>query len=799
MTWCFPLGRLARTCYNLLLAILAPLAIPYWMIRSRVKGHSWSSFPEAFGAVPRLQDRTARPPVWFHAVSVGEVQAALPFLRSLRRVLPETPICVSTGTPTGRRLAEEKLAGVADLIFRAPLDLPWCVSRVFARLRPRLLVVAETELWPNYFYQAERYGAATLIVNARMSDRSAPKYRALRFFFQSVLARADAVLAQSETDRERFLAAGADAVTTVIGGNLKYDFADAEADAGVPDDLSGFLDRAASKLLLVAGSTRETEEATLAPVLRALADREPGLLAVVAPRHPGRFAEAERALVGGGLTVIRRTAIAGDSRPQLPAVLLLNSLGELAPLYRRSDLAFVGGSLNGWGGHNVLEPVLFGKAVVVGPTMQNFRQITADLLGARGIVQVANADALRTALLELASDEGERNRLGEAGKEWAESQRGASDHAADRAAQLYRRALPRVPPSTLAAFALGPFAAAWSFGMRVRRAAYRAGVASSRRLSLPVVSVGNLTVGGTGKTPTVAWLVENLARRGRKCAVLTRGYGRKSREKMLLVEPQENADPLAAGDEPAMLARRFATNAPQTVLAVGADRHASGQLIQRSGDTAILILDDGFQHLRLERSLNLVLVDATEPFGNGHVLPLGRLRERPASLRDADAVLITRADPASDQATLRDALRRYNPDAPIFHSRMAPSGLINLRTNADVDLNALRGEKVAAFCGIGNPESFVHLAREIGCDLVLARAYRDHHRYSDRDLESLAEAAASRGAQACLTTVKDAVNLSSVDKLPGPVYALSIDLVVDQAEELLQLVLDTAGGDPSGA
>ncbi|MCY4595831.1 MAG: tetraacyldisaccharide 4'-kinase [Bryobacterales bacterium] len=780
---------MARIFYNLLLLALSPAAIPYWILRSCAKGHSWRSLCEALGSIPVSKDTTVRPPLWFHGVSVGEIQSTLPLLRRVRQALPGVPIYVSVGTPAGRALAEEKLAGIADGIFRAPLDLPWCVSRVFRRLRPRLLIVAETEIWPNYFFQAKRYGASVIIVNGRISDRSAPRYRAFRFFFRHVLACADMILAQSGTDRKRFLSAGASSAGTLEGGNLKYDFTVSGHGEKLATDLRRFLDEAAPSLLLVAGSTREGEETMLSPALRSIADREAGMLAVVAPRHPKRFDEAARALAATGLPVVRRTAIDESSPPRLPAILLLDSVGELATVYRSADLVFVGGSLNGWGGHNVLEPVLLGKPVIVGPTMQNFRRITADLLEHGGLVQVADAEDLADRLIEFAFDATQRTSVGHAGKARAESQRGASARAATSAARLYQAALTRCPPSILAAVILGPLSAIWNFAHRLRRIAYGSGILRIHRLSRPVISVGNLAVGGTGKTPAVAWLVEQLAAHGHISAVLTRGYGRKSRSGTVILRAATAADPQVAGDEPAMLARRFKGSAPLTVLAVGANRHASGKLVQDSADIEFLVLDDGFQHLRLERSLNIVLVDAWQPFSNGHTLPLGRLRESPASLRDADIVLITRTSPELDYTNLHGVLHRANPTLRVMHSRMRFSGLVDVHSGEPAEPSILQGERVAAFCGIGNPQSFFLQLQEAGCQIVLERAFPDHHRYSRHDLDGLSRSAAANGARAFVTTSKDAMNIVTPRELALPTYEFQISMEVEEAGDLLASVL----------
>ncbi len=346
--------RLFFFFYNLVLTLLAPVAVPYWLLRSRAKGQPRRGLHEKLGYLGGLTNQTPADSIWLHAVSVGEVLSAVPLLRRLRERFPASPLYVSASTAAGRKLAGQKLAGLADAVFAAPLEFPWCVARAFRALRPRLLIVFETEIWPNYFLQAERFGAEALLLNGRMSDRSAPRYARLRRFFGPVLRRAGAILTQSETDRQRFLAAGAPPERTRVGGNVKYDFDPPEA--GVAADLQAFFHNAAPDPVVVAGSTREGEEALLAQAFRAAAAVHRRALFVVAPRHPQRFDEAATAF--DGLPLVRRSKLDAAAPLDLPAVLLLDTLGELAGLYSFADVVFMGGSLNGWGGHNVLEPAL---------------------------------------------------------------------------------------------------------------------------------------------------------------------------------------------------------------------------------------------------------------------------------------------------------------------------------------------------------------------------------------------------------------------------------------------------------
>ncbi len=790
MTWCsLRCCPLTRFAYNLLLIVLAPLAVPYWAIRSHIKGHSRSSQAESLGRIAIQRDTTRPPAIWFHAASVGEIQSSLSLLSTLRDRLPAVPLYISTGTPAGRRLAEERLGTVATAVFRAPIDLPWCVGTVFRNLAPRLLIVSETEIWPNLFFEAKRHGVSTMIVNARISDRSAPNYRRLRFAFRAVLECVDTILAQSRTDRERLLDAGADPSHTGVGGNLKYDFPSRDLLQDLPPDLQGFIDSARPDLVLVAGSTREGEEAALVPALRNVVTRIGRTLLIVAPRHPRRTEEAESALRDLGLPMYRRTRLPPAGALDLPGVLLLDSVGELTSLYRRADIVFVGGSLNGWGGHNVLEPVAFSKAVVVGPYMQNFREITAGLLTAGGLVQVQGAAELSTVLPALAEDVERREAIGRKGFAFADSQRGATERAANEALRLYRCAIPRTPPSFSRHATLGMPSMLWSVVAHARRKGYTTGLMVSRRLKLPVVSVGNLTAGGTGKTPTVAWLVEQLWQHGHTAGVLTRGYGRRRPGRLAVIEADARANPDEVGDEPAMLARRFAASAPKTVFAAHPDRFVGGQALEKRGGCDLLVMDDGFQHMQLHRTLDLVLLDTTAPFGNGHALPLGRLREPASAIRHADAVLLTRCSPSFHDDRIRTFVRDTNPDVPVFRSTMTATTLVDLATGQPASIEALAGQRIGAFCGIGNPQSFFGEIRNCGGTTVFERSYRDHHRYTGRDRLTLKREAIASSADLLLTTEKDGLNLGDASELGLPVLTLQIALQVEDPDRLLRLLL----------
>ena len=571
--------------YNLLLWLLAPVAVPFVALRMRWRGRPWSRVWESLGWPPQFAFAGRPAPIWVHAVSVGEALLALSLLRALRERFPDRPLVVSTSTPTGQAVAEEKLSKWVDRVFYAPFDFPWAVRATMRAVRPALVIVLETEVWPNLYREAKLHGAGLLLVNGRISDKSAPRYLALRRLFEPVLANCDSILAQSEQDAERFAAAGAAADAVSVGGNLKYDFEPGAAE--LPAPVAALLDSLQPQPVLVAGSTREGEEAAAAEAFLQIAESHPRALLVAAPRHPPRFDEAFEALGTAGLPVLRRSQLAGD--PSLPAILLLDSLGELSSLYARATAVFMGGSLNGWGGHNVLEPALYGKPVVVGPHMQNFREIVERLLAADAIVQIEGSQTLAPAWQALLDDPGHAREIGSRGKAVAEAERGATDRAVEEAASLLCESSRAEPPGALRRLALGPLRLLWAAGAKADVT-----LARPRRLPAFTLCVGNLTAGGAGKTPAVLRLTERLALRGHSPAILTRGYRRQSSEPVVLVEPFAEADPARTGDEAALLAERLTLAGTEAPIGVGADRYRAGSAVAAAHDIDLFLLDDGF-------------------------------------------------------------------------------------------------------------------------------------------------------------------------------------------------------------
>jgi tetraacyldisaccharide 4'-kinase len=329
---------------------------------------------------------------------------------------------------------------------------------------------------------------------------------------------------------------------------------------------------------------------------------------------------------------------------------------------------------------------------------------------------------------------------------------------------------------------LPPLSVLYSAVTRTRLSLYRRGTFHSTKLDRPVISVGNITTGGTGKTPIVEWVSRTLAAAGKRVCILTRGYGRDNPDRMVIASDGKIilATPSEAGDEPFLLATNLVGVA---AVISSADRVAAGNEAIEQFATDCFVLDDGFQHLRLHRDLNIVTIDATNPWGGGHLLPYGHLREPLSGLSRADCIVITRTDQVRSLDALQTEIRQHAGDIPIFHSRMSISRISPLHNSS-----AALVPPVAAFCAVGNPGSFF---KALTNKVVLQKAFPDHHRYSQSDIDSLIEAARRAGANSLVTTAKDAVKLRSLS-FSLPCHVLEITPHIENEAELIRLVLKAA-------
>jgi 3-deoxy-D-manno-octulosonic-acid transferase len=771
--------------YRVLQAFGLPVLLLYFLFRG-IRNHGyWHSLPERFGFLPRSFRQTGPGAIWLHAVSVGEVLSCVEFLRRLKTEFPRTRVFVSTSTLAGHATAGAKLSGLADGVFYAPVDYVFVIRRLLRTLRPSVVVTAETEIWPNFFREVKRTGAALTLVNGRISDKAFARYYPWRWFFGTVLAAPDSILAQSEEIRRRFIALGAPPDRVRVSGNFKYDFEARALPADSP--IRSLLDRVRPSHVWIAASTMppaaaedpDEDDVTIAAFQKLAAGR-PGLMLILAPRKPARFAVAAAKLEAAGVRYVRRSQL--DTPDAVtPQVLLLDSIGELSALFSVADLVFMGGTLAHRGGHNILEPALFAKPVITGPHMENFQAIADDFRAASACVTIGAPAELGAAVNSLLDAPQEARGMGHRALACAEAQRGASRRAVEEVRRLHRVPDYRPPmPWFTVAWLL---ARVWEWGSRRRQ---RKDLARRRRLPVPVISVGNLTMGGTGKTPCVLRLVQMLKQRGENPGILTRGYGRQSPNSSLAVAPGEPVTAQHSGDEAQIFLRH--AEAP---LGIGADRVESGTRLVREFRCGVLVLDDGFQHIRLERDVDVVLIDALEPFGGGDVFPLGRLREPVSALARAGVVVITRCEGSDLAEPITREVRRWNRDAPVFRASVQPLAWVDHATAKRFALENRPFGRAGAFCGLGNPATFRRTLEAMGVEIADGIEFDDHHRYRPRELQHIAEQMAAGGATALVTTEKDAINLCddwSEMIAPLPLYWLQIGMKIDREEEFLEAV-----------
>jgi 3-deoxy-D-manno-octulosonic-acid transferase len=385
------------------------------------------SLRQRFGYLPISFNLDAEESIWIHAVSVGEVLTARALLPELRERYPRYRLHLSTPTLTGQQIARNSLQYV-DEVFYFPFDLRFIVNRTLRLVKPKLFVMMETEIWPNLLRACRQAGVRTALVNGRISSRSYPRYRLARPFFRRVLANVDRFCMQSEESARRIIDMGADPERVVVTGSLKFDSLDLSGTAPGADRgrnrVLRYFRIPSDRPVIIAASTLKGEEEPVFEAFQRIRARVPDTLLIIAPRKPERFDEVEQIARRGGWRVGRRSELPVDAEPRQDVV-VLDTIGELAQLYQVATAVFVGGSLVDQGGHNIIEPAVFGKAIVFGPYMQNFAEIARAFVENDAAIQIRTPRELEHALLGLLNDPVRRARLGAAARALVEANRGA--------------------------------------------------------------------------------------------------------------------------------------------------------------------------------------------------------------------------------------------------------------------------------------------------------------------------------------------------------------------------------------
>jgi 3-deoxy-D-manno-octulosonic-acid transferase len=414
--------------YSLLSFVVFLLVSPYFVYQAVRYKKYVGGLRQRLGYLPITLNVDGDPSIWIHAVSVGETLTAKALIADLRERYPRLRLYLSTTTIAGQQVARKQLQQV-DAVFYFPFDWSVIVRRTLKIVKPRLFLMIETEIWPNLLRECRARGVKTAVINGRISNRSYPRYRLVRPFFRRVLADVDRFCMQSDESARRIVDLGAEPARVTVTGSLKFDSLPAVAPVshGRPrDPVLRYFRIAPTRTVVVAGSTMKPEDAAVLRAFARIRSISPGALLVIAPRQRERFAEVERLALDEGFTVARRSNLPVDSDPRVDVV-VLDTFGELAQVYQLATIVFVGGSLADYGGHNILEPAIYGKPIVFGPHMQNFGEIADTFLANQAAVQVQSERELEEGLRALMTDPVRRASLGAAARALVDANRGAKD------------------------------------------------------------------------------------------------------------------------------------------------------------------------------------------------------------------------------------------------------------------------------------------------------------------------------------------------------------------------------------
>lgn len=423
--------------YSLLTFVAFVLVSPYFVYQAVRYKKYVGSLRQRLGYLPITLNVDGEESIWIHAVSVGEALTARALIADLRTQYPRLKLYLSTTTMTGQQVASRNLQQV-DGVFYFPFDWAFIVRRTLRIVRPRVFIMMETEIWPNLLRICRQRGVKTLVINGRISSRSYPRYKLARPFFRRVLADVDRFCMQSDESARRLIDLGADPARVTVTGSLKFDSVPMPtliAHGKPRERVLRYFPVSSHRVVIVAGSTMNGEESAVFRAFARVKSLSPGALLIVAPRHAPRFDQVVAEAREEGFVAVKRSALPIDTEPRADVV-VLDTFGELGQLYQIATAVFVGGSLANCGGHNILEPAVFGKPIVFGPHMQNFKEITETFLSNAAAVQVQSDRELEEALRALVTDPVRRARLGAAARALVEANRGAKDKTLDVIAAL---------------------------------------------------------------------------------------------------------------------------------------------------------------------------------------------------------------------------------------------------------------------------------------------------------------------------------------------------------------------------
>ena len=813
--------------YNLLMIGAFFLVMPYFIYRSICEKGFTKRLRQSLGGIhdEEIEAVAQKGCIWIHGASVGEIVATSPLVKEIRKAMPH------------------QIIPEADAIIYFPLDMPFVSESVVKRIRPRIFMPVETELWPNLLRALRERNIPVMMVNGRISEKSVKTYRYLLGIWDDMLNTVSRFCMQSSIDADYIRHLGADPSKIYVTGNTKFDQTYAEV---TQEDLDGYkkeLGIEGAYPVIVAGSTHPSEEKAMLEAFKTIKESYPNARLVIAPRKPERTGEIVRLVGNFGYDVGLRSKLLklDGSRPQYP-VLVIDTIGELGRIYSVGDVVFVGGSLINHGGHNVLEPAAHAKPIIVGPSMQNFKD-SYSLLSKVGACKMVNGvPELTKELLDIIQNDERRAKMGAASLQVIKENRGAAVRSIEYLEDLLRittvpaTIMTRYPTNirnlkddggislrngdfiiqyvyqlvhgaevslagNILLFVLRFFSFLYEFGVCSKLWLYKVGFFNQKKLDCCVISIGNITVGGTGKTPTAQKVAAMIKNMGYRVVILNRGYRSHWDKELGVVSDGKKIFMTAyeAGDEAYLMAKTL----PGIPVVIGKNRAVTGQYAVDKLNAEVIIMDDGYQHWHLYRDLDVVLVDTYNMFGNGSLLPRGTLREPLKHLDRAGLFLLTKTDQSSQfsRINLRKTLAKYNDEAPVIESIHHPKNFVEIADwykgihENTLELSELEGKKVMVFSAIGNPSSFEQTLAGIGLDILEAIRYPDHHDYGMIEMQYISERAASKEAVALITTAKDAVKIPTefiYFNRDLPLYILNMDIMITEGQDLFEKAIVAA-------
>ncbi len=822
--------------YNLLiLIVLIVFIVPYYTYRLFTEKGFGLRFKQSLGMVDdeEIASVKGRDCIWIHGASVGEIVATSPLVKQIRREMPERPVLVSAFTVGGYNMAKQ-IIPEADAIIYFPLDLPFVAESLVKRIHPGVFMPVETELWPNFLRAIRERHIPVMMVNGRISEKSVKNYRYLYGIWDDMLNTVTRFCMQSSIDADYIAHLGADRKKIFVTGNTKFDQTYAEV---TPEDLERYrveLGLGNAYPVIVAGSTHPGEEKILLESFKNIRREFPGARLVIAPRKTTRAGEITKLASHYGYETGYRSRLLETEgvRPEYP-VLIIDTIGELGRIYAVGDVVYVGGSFSNTGGHNVLEPAAHAKPILVGPSMQNFKDSYALLSKVGACKMVSSKSELTEEMLDIIKNDGRRSAMGAASLQVIRENRGADVRSIRYLKELLD--LTAVPAKEYAVYpvntrnlndegggrlrhgdaiiqyifqlAYGPdtnfpgwlllsalrmMSYLYEFGVDCKLALYNSGLLKKEKLPCCVISIGNITVGGTGKTPTAQKMAAMIKEMGYKVVILNRGYRSHWGREIGVVSNGNKIFMTAyeAGDEAYLMAKTL----PGIPVIIGKNRAVTGRYAVEKLGAEVIIMDDGYQHWQLERDLDVVLVDTLNMFGNGCVLPRGTLREPLPNLKRGDLFLLTKTNQSSrlSKMQLRHTIAKYNPSAPVIESIHHPKNFVEIAdwykgiSENIKSLEDLKGKDVMAFSAIGNPSSFEQTLSSIGLNILEAVRYPDHHDYGMLEMQYINERASSLKAVAMVATAKDAVKIPTefiYSNREIPLYILNMDICITEGME----------------